>query len=76
MYNNFSTIIDVKNKINELKGQNIEFEINKGRNKIVHLVAVIDKVYPSLFTIKPITKCDLDRTSYSYSDVLCGDIKF
>lgn len=73
---NTQTIIDVKNKINSLQGQNIPLKINKGRNKIVSLTAIIDKVYPSMFVISPTSKVDLDRKSYSYSDVLCGDVMF
>ena len=73
---NTQTIIDVKNKVNSLQGQNIPLKINKGRNKIVSLTAIIDKVYPSMFIISPTSKVDLDRKSYSYSDVLCGDIVF
>ena len=65
----------VKNKINSLKGRNISLKVNKGRNKIVTLTAVIDQVYPSMFVIAPTCNVQLDRKSYSYNDVLCGDIK-
>ena len=71
-----TTILDVKNKVHELKGKNIHLKVNKGRNKIVSLTAIIDQVYPSMFVINPTSKVDLDRKSYSYSDVLCGDILF
>ena len=73
---NTQTIIDIKNKINSLLGQNIPLKINKGRNKIVSLTAIIEKAYPSMFIISPTSDVDLDRKSYSYSDVLCGDIVF
>jgi len=73
---NLVTLNDVKEKVNSLKGQNIELEVNKGRNKIVSLTAIIDQVYPSMFVINPTSKVDLDRKSYSYNDVLCGDVKF
>ena len=76
MYHQFRTIQDVKEKVEELKGQDVQFRINKGRNKIMELKAVIDQVYPSMFVIKPQKYTDLDKTSYSYSDVLCGDIRF
>lgn len=76
MYRQFQSIQDVKSKIEELKGKDVVFRINKGRNKIVELKAQVEQVYPSMFIIKPTTKADLDKTSYSYSDVLCGDIKF
>lgn len=65
----------VKDKILSLKGQNIQLKINKGRNKIVSLTAIIDQVYPSMFVINPTCIVDLDRKSYSYNDVLCGDIR-
>lgn len=73
---NKRTLIDVKNMINNLKGQNIALKVNKGRNKIVSLTAVIENVYPSMFIITPTSDVDLDRKSYSYSDVLCGDVVF
>jgi len=71
-----TTLLEVKEKITSLKGQNISMHINKGRNKIVSLTAIIDQVYPSMFVINPTCNVDLDRKSYSYNDVLCGDVKF
>ena len=67
---------DIKDKVLNLKGQNIALRINKGRNKIVSLTAIIDQVYPSMFVITPTSEVLLDRKSYSYSDVLCGDVVF
>ena len=76
MKNNLTTIEDVKEQIKLLQGNNINMGVNKGRNTIVRLSAKIDKVYPSMFEIKANGPCDLDKTSYSYSEVLCGNIKF
>lgn len=73
---NLSNLIDVKNMISEMKGKNISLKVNKGRNKIVSLTATIDQVYPSMFIISPTCQVDLDRKSYSYNDVLCGDVVF
>lgn len=73
---NVLSIADVKDKVTALKGQNISLKINKGRNKIVSLTAIIDQVYPSMFVISPTSEVVLDRKSYSYCDVLCGDVKF
>ena len=67
---------EVKSIVKSLQGKNIAMIVNRGRNKRVKLNAVIDQVYPSLFVIKPNLKTDIDRTSFSYSDVLCGDITF
>jgi len=69
-------LADIKDKVTSLKGQNISLRINKGRNKIVSLTAIIDQVYPSMFVIAPTSDVCLDRKSYSYSDVLCGDVIF
>lgn len=76
MKENLKNINQVKEYIENLKGQLISMEINKGRNRIVKLQAVIDQVYPSMFVIKTEEKVELDRFSYSYNDVLCGDIVF
>lgn len=73
---NILDISEIKSKVYALKGQNIALKINKGRNKIVSLTATIDQVYPSMFVITPTSEVMLDRKSYSYSDVLCGDVKF
>lgn len=69
-----NTMAQAKEKIENLKGQNIKVKINKGRNKIVHLTAIINEVYPSMFVIRPTSEVDLEKVSYSYSDMLCGDI--
>ena len=69
-------LAQVKEKVLALKGCSVLMEVNKGRNRIVKLNAIIDQVYPSMFVIKPTEKCDLDRTSYSYYDILCGDVCF
>ena len=76
MKENLTSIAEVKAEIQNLLGKNINLEVNRGRNKIVKLCAKIDKVYPSMFEIKPCGNVILDKTSYSYSEVLCGNIKF
>lgn len=76
MKGNLTNIDEVKAEIKNMVGKNINMEVNKGRNKIVKLCAKIDKVYPSMFEIKPYGNVVLDKTSYSYSEVLCGNIKF
>ncbi len=71
-----SSLDDVRKAVMLLKGKEINMEVNKGRNRIVKLSGIIDQVYPSMFVIKPCEKVDLDRMSFSYNDVLCGDISF
>ncbi len=71
-----NALSDAKAKINSLKGQEVNCVINKGRNKLVKTKVLVEQVYPSMFVIKPLLQVDLDRFSYSYNDILCGDIKF
>lgn len=71
-----SGILDAKQKVLDLKGREVDCVINKGRNKLVKVKVMVEQVYPSMFIIKPLIEVDLDRFSYSYNDILCGDIKF
>lgn len=67
-------IDDVKNKIKSLQGNRVRMKVNLGRKKVVFQNGVVENVYSSLFTVKLL---DEERViSYSYSDVLCGDIRF
>ena len=63
---------EMKEKIKELKGQSVKLSINRGRKKIDIVTATINDVYPSVFTIK----IDEKLQTFSYFDVLCGDIVF
>lgn len=67
---------EVKNRVQEMQGKVVLCRINKGRNKIVDVPALISQAYASMFTIEPQEAVELERKSFSYSDVLCGDIKF
>lgn len=73
---NAEKLQNVKDEIFCLKGKELDFLVNKGRKKIVKFNGVIESVYPSMFVIKPNENVELDRTSFSYNDVLCGDISF
>lgn len=62
---------DIKKKINELKGRDVQMRINRGRKKIESLTATIKDVYPSVFTIKT---NDEKLQTFSYFDVMCGNV--
>ena len=62
----------VKSQILSLKGREVEMDINRGRKKIDRVNGTIQDVYPSVFTIK----VDEKLQTFSYFDVLCGDIVF
>ena len=70
-----NTVDDIKKKIIELKGQEVNLYINRGRRKISSFRARIENVYASVFTVKP---CALETDSvstYSFNDILCGEVK-
>ena len=70
-----NTVENIKQKIMELKGKEVNLYINRGRRKVSSLRARIENVYASVFTVK---SCPLDIGAiftYSYNDILCGDVK-
>ncbi len=70
-----NTVDNIKTKIMELKGKEVNLYINRGRRKISKYRARIEDVYASVFTVKP---CSIDTSStntYSFSDILCGEVK-
>lgn len=68
------TLQQVKQDIVSLKGKPIQMRVNRGRRKIETYSGVIKHIYPSVFTVE-IDKSNIDSITYSYSDVLCGDVK-
>ena len=68
-----SKIEDVIALIQNLKGQDVDLEINRGRKKTVQISGFIESTYPSIFTIRCKDEKKLSY-SYSYADVLCGTV--
>lgn len=68
-------LTDIKNAIMNIKGQNINIEVNRGRKKIESYLGVITAVYPSVFTVRLENSVTIKNVTCSYSDVLCGDVK-
>lgn len=66
---------EIKQKIRELKGETIAMAINRGRKKIDYFNAVIDNIYPSVFTVKVSAINQQNTQTFSYFDVLCGDVE-
>ncbi len=71
---NTNALEEVKRKISSLKGNTIKLKINRGRNKIESFEAIIESVYPSVFTVKVNANKQLPSQTFSYYDVLCGDV--
>lgn len=69
------TISAIKDSVQSLCGKDVTVKLNLGRNKFITFPAVINGVYPSLFTVSPFDKNFLGKTAYSYSEILCGRVK-
>ena len=64
----------VKQQISGLRDNRVIMYINKGRKKIIKMEGTVIDVYPSVFTVKIEGSKSLDIQSYSFSDVLTGDV--
>ena len=65
----------VKKTIAEYLKRQVDVTVNLGRNKILRYCGVLSGVYPALFTVSPNEKGFLGKTSFSYAEVLCGNVK-
>lgn len=75
MIKNNSSLSQVKQLIEKLKEQSVEVTLNLGRNKFVSFSGKLVGVYPALFTVTPFDKNFKGKTSYSYSEYMCGKVK-
>ena len=73
MRKNIITLDDIKQTVLALKGEQVKLHINRGRRKILKFEGIIDNVYHNVFTVKDNVATNV-RT-YSYSDILCGEVK-
>ncbi len=69
-----NTLDNIKRQILELKGKEVNLYINRGRRKVSEFRARIEDVYSSVFTVKSMPNFDAVYT-YSYNDILCGEVK-
>lgn len=69
------SIEEVKSRIEELKGSPLKVCVNRGRKRIQRFVGAIAETYPKVFTLRITSDTHTDLMSFSYSDVICGDIK-
>lgn len=70
-----TSIHDIKQMIKTCSARRVAVKVNLGRNKSVCYLGTLSGVYPSLFTVSPDDKGFLGKTTYSYADVLCGNVK-
>ncbi|MBE5756417.1 MAG: hypothetical protein E7342_01320 [Clostridiales bacterium] len=63
-----------KEKILGYYNKEVEVTVNLGRNKTVSFFGKLTGIYPALFTVSPFDKNFIGKTSYSYSEYLCGQV--
>lgn len=68
-------ISEIKRNIRACRNKRVNVWFNPGRNKIVRYSGVLSGVYPEIFTVSPDDKSFLGKTTYSYSEILCGEVK-
>lgn len=65
------SVEEVKKSIEGMRGRALSVAVNKGRKKTLHIKGVIEDLFPSVFTLRAASG---DKVSFSYSDVICGEI--
>ncbi len=75
MIKSTTSLSQVKDSIKNMQSKSVSVTINLGRNKLVNFIGKVEGVYPALFTISPIDKAFKGKTTYSYSEYMCGRVK-
>lgn len=66
-------IIKVKERVQQFFGRAVRVKVNLGRNKFTYYSGKVTGIYPALFTITP-SDGFKGKTTYSYSEMLCGNV--
>lgn len=75
MIKNSTSLSQVKDNIKNMQDRPVSVTINLGRNKLVSFIGKVEGVYPALFTVSPFDKAFKGKTTYSYSEYMCGRVK-
>ena len=68
-------ILSIKAEIADFYGKEVIVHVDMGRNRTSDYTGRLTGLYPALFTVTPDDKNYRDKTSYSYSEILCGEVK-
>lgn len=69
------SLTEAKSVISALQEKALLVTVNLGRNKYQSFSGKLSGVYPALFTVMPFEEGVTCKTSYSYSEYLCGKVK-
>ena len=65
----------IKEKINNLIGENVKMQITRGRKKTQKISGVVESVYPQVFVVNIVSGAEgVSKFSCAYTDVLCGNV--
>lgn len=65
---------EIVQQITNMKGKKVDMSVNRGRKRIEKYIGVIEHIYPSVFTVNIGDPENKGMQSYSFNDVLCGDV--
>jgi uncharacterized protein Veg len=68
-------ISDIKKDLEFFVGSKIRLKANRGRNRIIERVGVLESTYPNIFVVKLDERKAERRVSYSYADVLTETVE-
>lgn len=68
-------INSVRKEIADFYGKEVSVHVDMGRNRTANFTGRLTGLYPALFTVTPDDKNYRGKTSYSYSEILCGEVK-
>lgn len=68
-------IADIKKDLELFVGSKIRLKANRGRNRIIERVGVLESTYPNIFIVKLDERKIERRVSYSYADVLTETVE-
>ena len=74
MIKNKISLESIKNEIELLKGKEVEMLVNQGRKKYVNFFATIESTHKSVFVVRLKFPKTVDIKSYSYIDILTGNV--
>ena len=69
------SLSQAKENIKKMQDKPVAVTLNLGRNKLLNFSGTVVGVYHALFTVSPFDKSFKGKTSYSYSEYLCGRVK-
>lgn len=75
MIKNNVSLSEVKSAIEKMREKQVDVVVNLGRNKFVSFTGKLVGVYPALFTVCPLDNSFKGKTTYSYSEYMCGKVR-